>query len=49
VATFALVHGAWHGPWSWERVTGLLGEHGHEVVVPDLPSEDTEWSPGGAH
>ena len=39
---FALVHGAWHGPWCWERVTGPLREHGHEVVVPDLPSEDTE-------
>jgi pimeloyl-ACP methyl ester carboxylesterase len=46
VATFALVHGAWHGPWSWERVTGPLGEHGHEVVVPDLPSEDTELGLG---
>ena len=42
MATFALVHGAWHGPWSWERVAGPLREHGHEVVVPDLPSEDTE-------
>jgi len=46
VATFALVHGAWHGPWSWERVTGPLGERGHEVVVPDLPSEDTEFGLG---
>ena len=46
MATFALVHGAWHGPWSWERVTGPIGEHGHEVVVPDLPSEDTELSLG---
>ena len=39
---FALVHGAWHGPWCWERVTGPLREHGHEVVVPDLPSEDPQ-------
>ena len=46
MATFALVHGAWHGPWSWERVTGPLGERGHEVVVPDLPSEDTEFGLG---
>ena len=46
MATFALVHGAWHGPWSWERVAGPLGEHGHEVVVPDLPSEDTELGLG---
>lgn len=42
MATFALVHGAWHGPWSWERVARPLAEHGHRVVVPDLPSEDTE-------
>jgi pimeloyl-ACP methyl ester carboxylesterase len=41
VSTFALVHGAWHGPWCWERVTRPLRERGHEVVVPDLPSEDT--------
>jgi pimeloyl-ACP methyl ester carboxylesterase len=41
VSIFALVHGAWHGPWCWDRVTGPLREHGHAVVVPDLPSEDT--------
>jgi pimeloyl-ACP methyl ester carboxylesterase len=42
VSIFALVHGAWHGAWCWDRLTGPLREHGHEVVVPDLPSEDTE-------
>jgi pimeloyl-ACP methyl ester carboxylesterase len=42
VATFALIHGAWHGAWCWERVTGPLRDRGHEVVVPELPSEDTE-------
>jgi pimeloyl-ACP methyl ester carboxylesterase len=40
VSIFALVHGAWHGPWCWERVTGPLQAHGHQVVTPDLPSED---------
>ena len=25
-ATVVLVHGAWHGPWCWERVTALLKE-----------------------
>jgi pimeloyl-ACP methyl ester carboxylesterase len=40
VSIFALVHGAWHGPWYWERVVGPLRERGHEAVVPDLPSED---------
>ena len=41
VTTFALVHGAWHGAWCWERLTGPLRDRGHEVVVPELPSEDT--------
>ncbi len=42
MSIFALVHGAWHGPWCWERVVGPLRERGHEVVMPDLPSEDPE-------
>jgi pimeloyl-ACP methyl ester carboxylesterase len=42
VSIFALVHGGWHGPWCWERLTGPLRERGHDVVVPDLPSDDTE-------
>jgi pimeloyl-ACP methyl ester carboxylesterase len=42
VSIFALVHGAWHGPWCWERLAPLLRERGHDVVVPALPSEDTE-------
>ena len=42
MSIFALVHGAWHGPWCWERVVGPLRERGHEAVVPDLPSEDPE-------
>ena len=42
LSTFALIHGAWHGAWCWERLVGPLSERGHEVVVPELPSEDTE-------
>jgi pimeloyl-ACP methyl ester carboxylesterase len=42
LATFALVHGAWHGAWCWERLIGPLQERGHEVVAPELPSEDAE-------
>jgi pimeloyl-ACP methyl ester carboxylesterase len=41
VSIFALVHGAWHGPWCWEPVVEPLRESGHEVVTPNLPSEDT--------
>jgi pimeloyl-ACP methyl ester carboxylesterase len=36
VATFVLVHGAWHGAWCWRRVTRLLGRDGHEVFAPTL-------------
>ena len=36
MATFVLVHGAWHGAWCWRRVTRLLTAHGHEVFAPTL-------------
>jgi hypothetical protein len=40
MTTFALVHGAWHGAWCWERLAPLLQQAGHDVVAPELPSED---------
>ena len=40
MATFALVHGAWHDAWCWEQVTPLLQRAGHDVVAPDLPCYD---------
>jgi len=39
VATFALVHGAWHGAWCWELLTPELIGRGHRVVAPDLPAD----------
>jgi pimeloyl-ACP methyl ester carboxylesterase len=36
--SFVLVHGAWMGAWSWERVTPLLEQAGHEVRVVELPA-----------
>lgn len=34
--TFVLVHGAWHGGWSWKHVAALLRSAGHEVHSPTL-------------
>jgi pimeloyl-ACP methyl ester carboxylesterase len=42
VATFCLVHGAWHGAWCWERLAPELEARGARVVAPDLPCEDVE-------
>jgi pimeloyl-ACP methyl ester carboxylesterase len=41
VATYCLVHGAWHGSWAWEPLRGELEARGHRVIAPDLPCEDT--------
>jgi pimeloyl-ACP methyl ester carboxylesterase len=34
MATFVLVHGAWHGGWCYARVARLLRSAGHEVYTP---------------
>ncbi len=36
MATYVLVHGAWHGAWCWRRVARLLAGNGHEVFAPTL-------------
>lgn len=36
MATFVLVHGAWHGAWCWRRVARLLQRDGHDVFTPTL-------------
>ena len=36
VATFVLVHGAWHGGWCWRDVAVELRAAGHDVHVPTL-------------
>lgn len=40
MATFALVHGAWHGAWCWDRVSPELEALGHRAVAMDLPCDD---------
>ena len=39
MATFALVHGAWHGQWCWERLVPELEARGHRTLAMDLPSD----------
>ena len=36
MATFVLVHGAWHGSWCWKRVRSALQAAGHDVFTPTL-------------
>jgi len=40
VATYSLVHGAWHGGWAWDKVRAELERRGHVVHTPDLPCDD---------
>lgn len=40
MATFGLVHGAWHGAWCWERLSGELTALGHRAIAMDLPCDD---------
>jgi len=36
LATFVLVHGAYHGGWCWRHVTERLTAQGHHVLTPTL-------------
>ena len=40
MATYSLVHGAWHGGWAWDLLRAELEARGHTVNTPDLPCED---------
>lgn len=40
MASFVLVHGAWHGAWCWEKVMPHLHRRGHQAVAVDLPGSD---------
>lgn len=37
MATFVMIHGAWHGGWCFDDVRPLLEGAGHKLVAPDLP------------
>jgi pimeloyl-ACP methyl ester carboxylesterase len=40
MSTFVLIHGAGDGGWYWHLVEAELRARGHDVVAPDLPSDD---------
>jgi pimeloyl-ACP methyl ester carboxylesterase len=37
MATFVLIHGAWHGGWCWAPVVRRLAEKGHAAFAPTMP------------
>jgi len=47
MATFVLVHGAWHGSWCWSKVAKLLEAGGHEVHLADLPGNGSDNTDAG--
>jgi pimeloyl-ACP methyl ester carboxylesterase len=42
VATFCLIHGAWHEPSCWAELIPRLTERGHDAVAPELPLHELE-------
>ncbi len=40
MATFAFVHGAWHGDWCWGTIPERLASAGHQSVAVNLPCDD---------
>jgi pimeloyl-ACP methyl ester carboxylesterase len=45
MATFILVHGAFHGGWCWDKVVRRLNEAGHQALAPDLPGIGADRTP----
>ena len=40
MATFLMIHGAWHGGWCFEPLRPLLEARGHVLIAPSLPGMD---------
>jgi pimeloyl-ACP methyl ester carboxylesterase len=47
MASYVLVHGAWHGAWCWDKVVPLLEAEGHDVVAVDLPGHGANPADAG--
>ena len=48
MATYVLVHGAWHGGWCWYRIVARLQRASHRVMAPDLLSLGIDGTPPGS-
>lgn len=48
MATFVLVHGAWHGAWCWDRARRQIEERGHRALALDLPGHGGDTTPGAS-
>ena len=47
MATYVLVHGAWHGGWCWHRIVARLQRASHRVMAPDLLALGIDATPPG--
>jgi len=45
MASFLLIHGAWHGGWCWRHVIPLLESKGHRTIAADLPGHGADQTP----
>lgn len=43
--TYVLVHGAWHGKWSWTKLQSELEARGHKTIAIDLPGHGDDTTP----
>ena len=43
MATFVLVHGAWHGGWCYRETAKALRDAGHTVFTPTLTGTGDRW------
>lgn len=45
MASYVLIHGAWHGAWCWDKVVPLLKQQGHTAIAIDLPAHGKDFTP----
>jgi pimeloyl-ACP methyl ester carboxylesterase len=45
MASFVLVHGAFHGAWCWTKIVPRLEALGHSAIAIDLPSHGADLTP----